>query len=280
VISVVIPARNAAHELPRTLGPLAEVEVVVVANGCSDDTAEVARAHGTKVVELERANRAAARNRGAQEASGDRLLFTDAGVVPSAAWAEALGACLEGAPLAGGAIEVSASKAPNATEHFDLAWRFHQERTIRDGGWSAGANLGITREALEDLGGFTEGLRAGDDVDLCMRARERGHAIAYCPDAVVTHPASQTLRQVARRGFRQGASATVLHRRHAGRAGYLHWRHPGGIVRGRAALLALGVDPAGLDPKALRPVTWVARIDYASRVAGSWAALILRPWVS
>lgn len=273
MISVIVPARDAEGELRRTLAALPGVEVVVVANGCSDGTASVARAAGAKVVELERANRAAARNRGAEAASGERLLFTDAGVTPDPGWVDAMGSCLDTSALAGGPVTVTAQDPPSAAERFDLAWRFKQEHSVRVGGWTAGANLGITRSALELVGGFAEELRAGDDVDLCLRARAAGLEIGWCGRAVVSHPASRSIREVLRRGFRQGRSATVLHRRHAGRIGHRYWRHPGGIVRGNAALAALGVDVELLEPAGARSLRAIARAEYAARYGGSFAAL-------
>jgi glycosyltransferase involved in cell wall biosynthesis len=276
-VSVVIPARNAEREIVPTLEALAAVETVVAVNGSSDATADVARAHGATVVVSERASRSAARNLGAAAAGGEHLLFTDAACVPEPGWAERLAACLGDAPLAGGPVRVTTSAKPGAAERFDALWRFQQERAVREGGWSAAANLGVTRDAFAQLGGFDERLTAGDDVDICVRARRAGLAIGWCPDAEVAHPASRTVSAVCRRALRQGFSSTVLARRFEGDVGRRHWRHPGGVVRGRAALRALGVEPDSLDVSERRRMAMLARLDYAGRYAGSlWAQLTWR----
>jgi GT2 family glycosyltransferase len=275
-VSVVIPARNAEREIPPTLGALAGVEVVVAVNGSSDATAELARTYGATVVVLERPSRPAARNLGAAAAAGERLLFTDAACVPEPGWAERLAACLDEAPLAGGPVRITTRSRPGAAERFDALWRFQQERAVREGGWSAGANLGITREAFERLGGFDERLTAGDDVDLCIRARRAGLAIGWCMAAEVAHPASRTVGEVCRRALRQGFSSTALARRFDGEVGRRHWRHPGGIVRGHAALRALGVEPESLDTCERRRMAMLARLDYAGRYAGSLSAELAR----
>jgi glycosyltransferase involved in cell wall biosynthesis len=65
--SVVIPAYNEAVVIDRCLAALSgvtDVRVVVVANGCTDDTAQRARKHGADVVEVQRASKAAALNAG------------------------------------------------------------------------------------------------------------------------------------------------------------------------------------------------------------------------
>lgn len=54
-VSVIIPARNEAHNLPRLLGSLAGLrdgphEVIVVDDSSTDGTAEVARVHGARVI--------------------------------------------------------------------------------------------------------------------------------------------------------------------------------------------------------------------------------------
>ena len=274
--SIIIPARNAEREIAPTLAALAGFDVVVAVNGSSDSTAEVARSYGATVVVLERPSRSAARNLGAATAAGERLLFTDATCVPEPGWVELLAGCLDETPLAGGPVRVTTSTRPGAAERFDALWRFQQERAVREGGWSAGANLGVTREAFERLGGFDERLSAGDDVDLCIRARRAGLAIGWCAAAEVAHPASRTVGEVCRRALRQGFSSTTLARRTGGEVGRRHWRHPGGIVRGHAALRALGVEPDSLEASERRRMAMLARLDYAGRYAGSLSAELAR----
>jgi glycosyltransferase involved in cell wall biosynthesis len=83
MISVIIPARNEEEFLPATLRALQDqtyrnLEVIVVANGCRDRTADVARDFGCRVFELESRGLGVARNLGGREAEGQILLFLDA----------------------------------------------------------------------------------------------------------------------------------------------------------------------------------------------------------
>jgi len=86
--SVIIPAYNEEQYLPRLLesidvarsnysGGPAAVEVIVADNDSNDRTAEVAAAHGARVVRVEKRRIAAARNGGGRVARGEIVCFID-----------------------------------------------------------------------------------------------------------------------------------------------------------------------------------------------------------
>jgi glycosyltransferase involved in cell wall biosynthesis len=82
-ISVVIPAYNVAHFLPRCLHSvfaqtLAPAEVIVVDDGSKDDTAAVAMKLGARVVSRPNGGLSAARNTGVQSSSSDWIALLDA----------------------------------------------------------------------------------------------------------------------------------------------------------------------------------------------------------
>jgi len=89
--SIVIPAHNEAAVIRRCLDSLfagtgpGELDVVVVCNGCRDDTAAVARSsgHPVRVIELEAASKAAALRAGDEAAVAFPRLYLDADVVLS-----------------------------------------------------------------------------------------------------------------------------------------------------------------------------------------------------
>jgi len=82
-ISVVLPAKNEAEGLRKTLPRLREcqpgAEIIVVDDGSTDHTATIAAAHGARVVRAPYSmGNGAAIKRGARAASGDILVFMDA----------------------------------------------------------------------------------------------------------------------------------------------------------------------------------------------------------
>ena len=117
--SIVIAAHNEAAVIGRCLDALlagarpGELDVTVVANGCTDGTAAVAGRHdGVRVLDLPRPGKAAALNAGDEAAAGFPRIYLDADIVLTTAAVRALGEA-----LAGG--------APAATvgRHLDLTGR-------------------------------------------------------------------------------------------------------------------------------------------------------------
>ena len=107
--SIIIPAHNEASVIGRTLGHLAKhdgLEVVVVCNGCSDDTARIASAFGpnVRVIETPVGSKVHALNLGDEAARHFPRIYLDADIELPDATIDALvdvlqeGSCLAAAP--------------------------------------------------------------------------------------------------------------------------------------------------------------------------------------
>ncbi|WP_048056107.1 glycosyltransferase family 2 protein [Pyrococcus sp. ST04] len=80
-ISIVIPAYNEEKRIGSVLSSIPSFvdEVIVVDDGSSDNTAEVAKTHGAKVIRMNRnRGKGAAMREGVKVASGDVIVFMDA----------------------------------------------------------------------------------------------------------------------------------------------------------------------------------------------------------
>jgi GT2 family glycosyltransferase len=276
LVSVITTVRDGEALLPglfaaldaQTLGR-ERFEIVVIDNASRDATAAVARAWGAVVVSEPVPGRARARNRGVTAASAPLLAFTDGDCRPRAEWLERLVDRLERAPLAAGPVVVSTGPSPNAIERFEALWRFRHEQHAAADGWAATANLGMHRSVFDEIGGFDADLpHIGEDVDICLRARAAGHALEWCPEAVVEHPAETSLRPLLRRAYEHAYSMDSLHVRH-GLAPDRSWRHPAPLLRGDWALRRFGADPGTLSGPQRRAVLLAARLEYAGRMLGS-----------
>jgi glycosyltransferase involved in cell wall biosynthesis len=103
MFSIVIPAYNESSVIVRTLKALTagalpdELDVIVVCNGCTDDTATIARGFGTavRVIETAVGNKAHALNLGDQAARAFPRIYMDADVVVTLSTIRALAERLE-----------------------------------------------------------------------------------------------------------------------------------------------------------------------------------------
>ena len=195
-VTVVVPARNAAATIGRTIDALlgqdfeGSSEIVVVDDASTDETAAIAAARGLEPLSLEaQTGPSGARNAGVAAGSGRLLAFTDADCVPAPEW---LRAGVEA--LRGGSDLVTGETLPDPE-----AVEGPFDRTLRITGPSPlfeSANLFATRELFERVGGFAR----PEQIPLAV---ERGH---FGEDAVFGWRA---LRAGADRRF--AAEATVFH---------------------------------------------------------------------
>lgn len=177
-LAVVVPAHDEAEELPRTLDCLRErlgalgreFELVVVDNASTDATAEVARAHGARVVAEPHRQISRVRNTGAAHTEGDWLLFVDADTWPSRALLGKALALLDAGACGGGAL-VAMDELPNRVYAWGLkAWNAVAARFS----FAAGCFVFVRRDAFDAVGGFDERYYAGDEVLLSRRLKRWG----------------------------------------------------------------------------------------------------------
>jgi cellulose synthase/poly-beta-1,6-N-acetylglucosamine synthase-like glycosyltransferase len=217
---VVIPAYNAAATLAEQLEALAgqdyegDWEVVVVDNGSSDATADIARRFAQRlpacrVVEGGRRGHAAPRNDGARVARGELLAYCDADDVVAPGWLRALAAAARRYDLVGGWLD------PGPLN--DEATRSWHGAYPKDGlrSWllpySGAGNFAIWAEVLRDLGGWSGNYEAGaEDVELCWRAQVAGYRLGFAPDAVVRVRYRTGLRPTARQAWAIGINCERL----------------------------------------------------------------------
>ena len=132
MISVIIPAHNEEAVIGRCLSALlhgaapGELEVIVACNGCSDRTAERARAFGPPVwvIELEEASKVAALNAGDRAATGYPRFYVDADVVLPLSSVRAVAGALQrtGHLLASPVPVTHTSQSSRAVRAFYAVW--------------------------------------------------------------------------------------------------------------------------------------------------------------
>lgn len=159
-----------------------------------------------------------ARNTGAAAAENEWILFLDADTHPRGELLGAFFATPIGEEV--GAITGEVLPAPGAgsiaarygtTRNF-LAQEAHQRHPFRPR--AVAANLLVRRAAFEQLGGFYEGVRAGEDTDFSWRLQEAGWRLELCPDAAVEHRYRATVGELRRQWRGYAAGRAWLSRRY------------------------------------------------------------------
>jgi glycosyltransferase involved in cell wall biosynthesis len=204
VISVVIPVRNNPDELRLCLNRLSAstfrlYEVIVVDDGSTDDTAQVAAELGALVVHRgECHGPAAARNRGAQFARGEILFFLDSDVcVYPDTLQELIDSFTREPDLA--AVFGSYDSQPSAenvlSQYKNLFHHFvHQDSHERATTFWSGCG-GIRRSVFLKMGGFSGSYKRPsiEDIELGIRLHSAGHRIMLNKRIQVTHLKRWTL---------------------------------------------------------------------------------------
>ena len=191
-VSVIVPCFNQARFLARALTSLAEqshadVDVVVVNDGSTDDTEKVARSFasrpGFRYLSQENRGLPAARNAGIALATGDYLSFLDADDYyhPDKLAAEA--EVLDTEPSLGfvycDIVSVDDCDWPLDVQHPVATSRTRLSGNLLEpllkGGYFPPHTVMVRRSALEDVGRFDESLGGHADYDLWLRLSASGH---------------------------------------------------------------------------------------------------------
>lgn len=282
--SVIIPACDEAASIRRCLDALftdvgpGELDVVVVCNGCTDDTAALARAsgHPVRVVELREASKPAALRAGDAAARALPRIYLDADVQLRGESARAvLGRLRAGAVAARPPIvyESGGCSAP--------VRRYYRARAgvpaLLDSLWGAGA-YGLSAAARARFDTFPD--LVADDLWVDRQFRAEEIEIVDCPPVVVTVPRrTRDLLRVLRRTYRGKAETAALdpHGRGAGttastrrQLGHLAATGPGPAVD--AVVYVAFATSARLARATTRSARWER--DESSRAPSN---VVLRP---
>ena len=211
-VSIAIPVFNKAEFTEACLFALAEntdddptYEVIVINNASSDWTQYLLHAfEGDLRVEHNDENEGFARanNQAAAMAQGEYLLFLNNDTVVQPGWLRAMVQLADSDPSIGivgakllypesGTIQHAGIELINGVPdhiHREVAADDPRVNAVCDFDMVTGACMLVRRSLFIELAGFDEEFLNGvEDVDLCLRARELGWRVVYCPTSVVEH---------------------------------------------------------------------------------------------
>ena len=192
MVSVVIPCFNQSHFLREAIDSVraqtvTDIEVIVVDDGSTDDTADVARRQGVRLLSQRNQGQGAARNHGLRHATGEYVVFLDSDdrLLPGAIETGlrhlterqecvfATGRCLQFNET-GIRTDITYHPLPTEDHYFRLlTWNF-----ILTPGCVV-----FRTAAVRDAGGFATDVTGAEDFDLYLRIA-RQHTI-FCHDDFV-----------------------------------------------------------------------------------------------
>jgi len=224
-LSVIVPFFNAEKTLTLCLNAVcrqvaAPDEIILVDNNSSDGSKKIVNSfikaftHLRISYVLEKTpGPSAARNAGANIATGEWLLFTDADCIPSRTWIsdylihlshDSLGAvagCIRPYPPTNLIQKaISLFTLPPITKE-----SIHSASNLREGFYPT-ANLAVRKKTFNSVGGFNESLRYGEDHELCHKIYNAGYSIKAIDTAVVEHIHRRTLKGLFMQAFGFGSS--------------------------------------------------------------------------
>jgi len=197
MISIIIPAHNEQMYLPATLEALRRqnyscFEVIVVANGCSDETPQVASGMCDRLIVMSQKSLGVARNLGARMAKGELLVFLDADTILEPL---ALRVIAERFSIghAAGTIKGRPDRQAFAYQLTYAIKNFFHRSSLHCG--SSGVIV-CWKEHFLRIGGFDEDLEVRENSELIWRLKRFG-AYKYIGDAA----AVTSMRRYEQCGF-------------------------------------------------------------------------------
>lgn len=224
-VSVIVPSYNAKKTIGKCIEALLNqayqrenYEVIVVDDGSTDGTGDIAKIYPVKYIFQRNQGPATARNAGVREAKGDIILFTDSDCVPSANWIEEMVkpftkkdvVAVKGAYLTNQKGIVARFAQLEFEERFDMLKKVESIDMVDT--YSAG----YRRNIFLQMGGFDTSFPVAnnEDTELSYRMSKLGLKMVFNPHAIVyhlNHPDS--IKRYARLKFGRGYWRTVVYKK-------------------------------------------------------------------
>jgi lipopolysaccharide/colanic/teichoic acid biosynthesis glycosyltransferase/glycosyltransferase involved in cell wall biosynthesis len=223
MISVIIPAKNAARTLSDCLQAILQqegmqldqdYEVIVVDDGSIDDTSRIAQARNITVIQQANLGPAAARNAGARIARGEVLAFTDADCAPISTWLRDLTQPFQNPEVIGvkGVYRTHQTELVARFVQLEYEYKYARMREQDSIDFIDTYSAAYRKEVFLLNGGFNESfpVPSVEDQELSFRLARKGYRLVFEPSAVVYHLHDCNFSQYLHRKFGIGYWKAVM----------------------------------------------------------------------
>jgi glycosyltransferase involved in cell wall biosynthesis len=214
-VSIIIPTFNGAARighcldalLPQTIGR--DVEILVIDDGSTDNLAEIVSRYGragVRFITQRNGGPASARNRGAAEAQGPIILFTDDDCVPMPGWLDAMTRPFEDAAVVGvkGAYRTRQKSPVARFVQIEYEDRYRKMAALAHIDFIDTYSAGFRRDNFLEMTGYDTSfpVACAEDVELSYRMSARGWKMLFVPDAIVYHTHPDSLARYLRKKYK------------------------------------------------------------------------------
>ena len=223
LVSVIVPLLNAAETVGAQLAALADqdysgrYEVLVADNGSTDGSQDEVTRYVSRFCSLtvldasQRCGVSHARNVGLEHCRGNVVLTCDADDIVSGHWITAMVEALAEYDIVGGAYDQAELNSPQV-----VAWHAGMPKVGLPIPFGVapvilGANFGGWASAIRNLEGWNDRyVGGGEDLEFSWKAQEAGYRLGFAADAVVHYRHRQSLRDLAKKSYRNGLMVPQL----------------------------------------------------------------------
>lgn len=210
MISIIIPAYNEEKHIGQCLDsifnldyPRDKFEVIVIDNGSSDRTREIAASYDILLLQDSTKNVSGLRNLGARHAKGEILAFVDADCVVARNWLKQAEKYFNDfLVVVWGAPPIP----PENSTWVQAAWFLvrKKNKVIEEVDWLESMNLFVRKDLFDKVGGFDESLITCEDVDLSYRLSKFGKIISDSRLKVIHLGEAATVREFFKKELWRG----------------------------------------------------------------------------
>jgi glycosyltransferase involved in cell wall biosynthesis len=224
--SVIIPAYNSGSTISTCLKsalnqsiPKRDYEVILVDDGSTDNTIGIAESYSVKIIKQSNQGPAAARNRGAEEAKGNVLIFTDSDCQTDKEFVETILTPFEKDRQIVGVQGSYRTRQEQFVARFaqvEIETRYKKMAKNQNIDFIGTYAAAYERKVFRNCGGFDTSFprASGEDADFSYKLQKSGHKMIFKREAFVYHQHPSTLSKYLKSKFYRGFWRAKLYRKH------------------------------------------------------------------
>jgi lipopolysaccharide/colanic/teichoic acid biosynthesis glycosyltransferase/glycosyltransferase involved in cell wall biosynthesis len=211
-LSVIVPAHNADGTIAECLGALLvqngfslgqDYEIILVDDGSTDQTAQIAEDLGVHVIRQHNAGPAAARNAGVEHAKGELIFFTDSDCIPNSDWLIQMATPFQN-PSVIGVKGAYLCREKNRVARFvqqEFAYKYHALAKLPQIDFIDTYSAAYRKSIFIENGGFDIRfpVPSVEDQEFSFRLARKGYRLVFQPSARVYHRHDLNLKQYFQR---------------------------------------------------------------------------------